>query len=123
MTEPEPQAAAPAPVEPVVEKPFGPAAAAILAGGFASMILGLVTSLSEAFPGVSSAFTFSDEVGALSGKTIITTCVLFVSWGLLTIVLRRSSPPVKPVLLAAGVMLALGALGTFPSFFELFAAE
>ncbi len=119
----EPQATAPAAAEAEAMKPFGPAAAAILAGGFSAMILGLVTSLSEAFPGVASAFTFSDEVGPLSGKTIITTCVLFVSWALLALALRRSNPPLKPVLIAAVVMLALGVLGTFPSFFEIFAAE
>jgi hypothetical protein len=105
------------------EKPFGPAAAAILAGGFASMVLGLVTSLAEGDKGTADALTFSDKVGPLSGKTIITTCVLFASWALLAVVFRRKSPPVRPVLIAAVVMLALGVLGTFPSFFEIFAAD
>jgi hypothetical protein len=105
------------------EKPFGPAAAAILAAGVASLTLGLLTSLAEAFTGVADALTFTDEVGPLSGKTIITICVLFVSWGLLAVVFRRSSPSLKVVLVAFGVMLALGVLGTFPSFFDNFAAE
>ena len=103
------------------EKPFGPAAAAILAGGFGSMVLGLVTSLAEGDKGTADSLTFSDKVGPLSGKVIITTCVFFVAWALLTVVLRRKSPPVKPVLIAATVMLALGVLGTFPSFFDIFA--
>jgi hypothetical protein len=103
------------------EKPFGPAAAALLAAGFGSLVLGIVTSLAEADEGAADALAFSDEVGPLSGKVIISTCAFFATWGILTLILRRRNPPVKPVLIAAGVMLALGVLGTFPTFFEIFA--
>jgi len=36
---------------------------------------------------------------------------------------RRENPNLRPILLAAAVLAALGIVGTFPTFFEAFAPE
>jgi hypothetical protein len=113
--------AAESPVVSEAPKPFGPAAAVILAAGLGSLTLGLLTTLNEASTGVNDALEFDTGVGPLSGKTSITMMVFFFSWAVLSAVLWRRDPRVKPVLIISGVLIALGLLGTFPEFFEQFA--
>ena len=112
------QAAAPAALE---EKPFGPPAAAILAGGIGTFVLGLFTTFGEASTGVHDWLAFNLRVGPLSGKTILATCAFFVSWGILALVLRHKNPAWNTVIWISGVLLALGLLMTFPTFFQAFA--
>jgi cytosine/uracil/thiamine/allantoin permease len=102
-------------------KPFGPAAAVILAAGIGSFALGLLTVLNEASAGVHDALEFDTGVGPLSGKTSVTMMAFFFSWAVLSLILWRRDVRVKPVLWIAGVLIALGLLGTFPEFFEQFA--
>jgi hypothetical protein len=106
-----------------LDRPTGPVAAALLATGIGAFTLGLLTTLSEASTGVHDFLQFDDEVGPLSGKTIIAVIAYFVSWGVLHGVWRRQSPALRPILIAAGVLIALGALGTFPTFFQAFASD
>ena len=103
------------------EQPFGPAAAVILAAGLGTFVLGLLTTLTEASEGVASALQFNDRVGPLSGKTIIAAAVFFGSWAVLATVLHRANPPWRTVVGAAGTLIALGFLMTFPTFFQAFA--
>lgn len=102
-------------------KPFGPAAAAVLAGAIGGFVLGLMTILSEASAGVHDFLEFNTRVGPLSGKTVIAAIAFFVAWGVLVLVLRRKNPAMKTVLWISGVLLALGLLMTFPTFFLAFA--
>jgi hypothetical protein len=75
----------PAPaVEAEAEPPSGPAAALILAGGIAVFCMGLLTTLGEASTGIADALTWSDRVGSLSGKTLITVIVFAIAWALFT---------------------------------------
>jgi hypothetical protein len=104
-------------------RPFGPAAAVMLAAGAGIFILGLLTTLAEANTGIKDALQWNDRVGPLSGKTIIATCVFFFVWAVLTVAMRRSEPPWKVVAYAAGALIALGLLMTFPTFFQAFAPE
>lgn len=104
-------------------RPFGPAAAVMLAAGLGIFILGLLTTLAEASTGVADGLQWNDRVGPLSGKTIIATAVFLGTWALLTAALRRSEPPWKPVVYATGVLVALGLLMTFPTFFQAFAPD
>ncbi len=104
-------------------KPFGPAAAVMLAAGFGIFILGLLTTLAEANTGISDSLQWNDRVGPLSGKTIVATAVFFGGWALLTPALRRSEPPLKTVVYATGALIALGLLMTFPTFFQAFASD
>jgi hypothetical protein len=106
-----------------VERPTGPVAAAVLAVGIGAFVLGLLTTLSEASTGVHDFLEFSDDVGPLSGKTILAVIAYFGSWGILHAVWRRQNPVLRPVLIAAVALVALGILGTFPTFFQAFASD
>jgi len=99
-------------------RPSGPAAAVTLAAGFASFTLGLLSVLTAASASVSDALTLSDRVGNLSGLTTTAAVVFFASWGLLAIAWRHADPPLVRVAAAAGGLIALGVLGTFPPFFN-----
>ena len=112
-----------APVEERQLAPTGPAAAATLAVGVGAFVLGLLTTLAEASTSIHDWLQFNDRVGPLSGKTIIAVIAFFASWGVLAALWRRSSPPLRPVLVAAAVLIVLGLLGTFPIFFQAFASE
>ena len=103
--------------------PFGPAAAIMLAAGFGSFVLGLLTTLAEASTGIKDGLQWNDRVGPLSGKTIIAAAVFFGSWALLGIALRTAEPPWKKVVYATGALIALGLLMTFPTFFQAFASD
>jgi hypothetical protein len=99
-------------------RPSGPAAAVILAAGLASFILGLLSVLTAASTSISNALTLSDRVGDLSGLTTSATVVFFASWGVLAIAWRHADPPLARVTAAAGGLIALGLLGTFPPIFN-----
>ncbi|HLF68914.1 MAG TPA: hypothetical protein VI503_06165 [Gaiellaceae bacterium] len=108
-------------VQEEIQKPSGPAAAVVLASGIGTFVLGLVTTLNEASSGVNDFLRFTDDVGPLSGKTIIATAAFFVAWAILGYLWRGREVAWRPVLIATVVLLALGFLGTFPTFFEAFA--
>jgi hypothetical protein len=102
-------------------KPSGPAAAVLLAAGIGTFVLGLLATLNEASTDVSDFLRFTDDVGPLSGKTIIAALAFFAAWAVLGYLWRERDLVWRPVLIATIVLLALGFLGTFPTFFEAFA--
>jgi len=99
----------------------GWAAAALLAAGIGAFVLGLLTTLNEASTGVHDFLQFNDRVGPLSGKTVIAAIAYFVPLFVLGAVWRGRRLALKPVLVTAIVLLLLGVLGTFPTFFQAFA--
>ena len=104
------------------DKPEGPIAAAILAAGVGGLALGVVTTLVEASKGFKDALNWSNDVGPLSGKTIITVLVWLAAWAVLHLVYRRKQYETRRALTIALVLIGLGVLGTFPTFFQLFGA-
>jgi hypothetical protein len=106
-----------------IEKPTGPVAAAVLATGIGIFVLGVLTTLSEASTGFADFLKWSDDVGPLSGKTILSVVAFFASWGVLHLLWRREGRPLRPILIIAGVLVVLGIVGTFPTFFEAFAPD
>jgi hypothetical protein len=76
--------------------------------------------LSEASTGFADGIVLSDDVGPLSGKTIIAAGVFLASWGVLALLLRRRNPSVRTVLWISALLLAAGVLMTFPTFFQAF---
>jgi hypothetical protein len=102
-------------------KPNGPAAAVLLAAGIGTFVLGLLATLNEASTDVNEFLAFTDDVGPLSGKTVIAAAGFFLAWGILALLWRQRDLAWRPVLIATIVLLALGFLGTFPTFFEAFA--
>jgi hypothetical protein len=103
------------------EPPSGPAAALILAGGIAVFCMGIVTTLGEASMDIADALQWNDRVGPLSGKTLITVIVFAVAWAALTALWRRANPPLRSITIASAVLIVLGLIGTFPTFFQAFA--
>jgi hypothetical protein len=101
----------------------GPAAAALLAAGAGAFTLGLLTTLAAASTDISEGLAFDDGVGPLSGKTILAVGVWLVVWLVLQLTAARRLALTRIVLTAFAVLLILGVLGTFPTFFEAFAAE
>jgi hypothetical protein len=106
-----------------IDRPTGPVAAAVLAAGIGVFVLGLLTTLSEASTDVHDFLEFSDDVGPLSGKTILAVVAYFGSWAVFHVLWRRQNPPLRSILIATAVLIGLGILGTFPTFFQAFASE
>jgi hypothetical protein len=102
------------------DKPEGPIAAAILAGGVGALAMGVVTTLVEASTGFKDALNWNNAVGPLSGKTIVTVLVWLAAWAVLHVVYRRKPYETRRALTIALVLIGLGVLGTFPTFFQAF---
>ena len=103
------------------DRPEGPVAAAIIAGGIGAFALGLFTTLAEISEGFRNFLNFYDPVGPLAGKTAYAIVVWLVSWLVLHLLYRRRQAETRKALVLALVLLALGTLGTFPIFFQTFA--
>ena len=105
------------------DKPFYPVAAAIVAAGVGVLVLGILTTLGEASEGIKTFLEFNAGVGSLSGKTILAVLAWVISWPILNAVYRRKEPSVRTVAWTAGILVGVGFLLTFPTFFQLFAPE
>jgi hypothetical protein len=102
------------------DKPEGPIAAAILGGGVGALTLGVVTTLAEASTGFKNALNWNKDVGPLSGKTIITVLVWLAAWAVLHLIFRGKPYETRRALVIALILIGLGILGTFPTFFQAF---
>lgn len=107
----------------IVDVKTGPAAAAMMAGGIGAAALGLIIPLSEAIPAFKTWLTWDAGVGPLSGKTIVPMILFFMSWLILGLIFRNKNVSVRAALAVSFVGLAIGLLGTFPPFFDLFTAH
>lgn len=106
-----------------IDRATGPVAAALLAAGVGAFTLGLLTTLNEASTGIHDFLELTDGVGPLGGKTTFAVVAYFGSWAALHALWRRESPVLRPILIAAAVLVGLGLLGTFPVFFQAFVSE
>lgn len=104
-------------------KPNGPVAAVMLATGIGTLVLGILTVLSEASEGIHEFLEFSERVGPLSGKTIFAAIAFAVSWGGLHLALRDREVEWRPLTIALVALVAIGLVLTFPPFFQLFKSE
>ncbi len=105
------------------DKPFGPVAAVFLAAGIGALVLGILTTISEASADFASALQWSDAVGPLAGKTILAVTAFVLSWVVLTALLRGKDPTPRTVFLWAGILVVAGLVLTFPTFFQTFAPK
>jgi hypothetical protein len=105
------------------DKPEGPIAAAIIAGGVGAAALGVFTTLAEASADIKEWLDWNADVGPLSGKTIMAVIVWLVAWAVLHVVYRGKPYETRRAFTIAVVLIGLGVLGTFPTFFQAFAAE
>lgn len=100
----------------------GPAAAALLAAGFGAFVLGLLTTLAELSETIKDALVITEPVGPLSGKTSYAVAAWLIAWIVLHVTAGRRLKLTSGVVALAVVLVGLGLLGTFPLFFQLFAA-
>ena len=106
-----------------LDRPNGPVAAVLLATGIGSLVLAILVVWAEASESFKDSLAYSDRVGPLSGKTIWAVVAFVVSWAALHVLLRRRDVNLRAVWLITLALLALGLLGTFSPFFELFAPD
>src|SRR4029450_3663559 len=98
----------------------GIAAAALLAAGTGAFVLGVLTTLAEASTGTADFLQFNDRVGPLSGKTIIAAIAYFGALLVFGLLFRARPLSLRALPPAPRVLLPLGLLGTFPTFFQAF---
>jgi hypothetical protein len=104
-------------------KPNGPAVAVMLAAGIGAVVLGILTTLSEASEGMADFLEFSERVGPLSGKTDLAATAFLLSWAGLHAALRKRDIAWKPVIIATIVLFTIAVVMTYPPFFQLFKSE
>jgi hypothetical protein len=110
-------------------KPNGPVAAAFIAAGVGSFVMGLFVVLNEISPEISDFLRWDENyglgsgVGPLSGKAGMAIIAFVVSWVILHFAMRRREVSWGGALTASLILVALGFLLTFPPVFLLFASE
>jgi hypothetical protein len=116
-------------------KPNGPVAAAFLAAGVASLVLGIGVVLNEASPTIKDAigidfntflrfdqnYGLGSGVGPLSGKVALAVIAFAVSWIVFHVWLRGKEVNFRRFFVASLILVALGFALTFPPIFLLFA--
>ena len=104
------------------DKPNGPVAAALLAGGIGSALLGVVTFANMVDP--TSAFSawlvWYPPVGSLSGKTDLAIIAFLLAWVVLGLLWRQRELPFGRIAAISFILLAVGLIGTFPPVWQLF---
>lgn len=101
----------------------GPPAASLIAAGIGAVVLGLFITLAEASTGIKDFLQWNDRVGPLSGKTILAVIAYFGSFLILGLVWRGKAFSLRSILLAAGILVLIGLLFTFPPIFQVFASK
>lgn len=105
------------------DRPDGPGGAAMIAAGVGIFTLGLLTTLAVVSPSVKSFllwWEWGQGVGPLAGKTTIAVLVWLVVWLVLDRMWRKKDVVLKTAFYIGLALGVLGAIGTFPPFFELF---
>jgi hypothetical protein len=107
-------------------KPNGPVAAAFIAAGIGSLVMGIFVVLNDVSTDINNFLKFDKNyglgsgVGPLSGKAILAIVAFFASWLVLHLVFRGKELPFNQVLAISLVLVAGGFLLTFPPVFEIF---
>ena len=108
----------------LVDKPDGPGAAMMISAGIGIFVLGLLTVLAEASTGAKdflADWEWGQGVGPLAGKTTIASLAYVVSLVVLWVLWRSKDVDLKKSFFIGVGLGVLGAVGTFPTFFQAFA--
>jgi hypothetical protein len=97
--------------------PAGQAAAAFVAAGIGCFALGVFTTLAEISAPVKSFLNWTDPTGPLSGKTGMAVLAWLIAWGILHFAWKDRTTGFGAKFVACLILIALGAVGTFPPFF------
>ena len=106
-----------------VERPEGPVAAALIAGGVGCAAVGALTVLAEASATAKDWLDWNADVGALSGTTTMAVLIWLVAWVGLHFASRTRPVELRTACIITLGLVAVGAVGTFPMFFQAFASE
>ena len=98
--------------------PNGAGAAATLAAGVGSAVLGALTLAGDKSPAIRNALIFYRPTGALSGVSTVTIAVWFAAWLLLHFLWSKKDVNIRKVVTVAFVLLAASLLLTFPPFID-----
>ncbi|MFE9446139.1 hypothetical protein ACFYO2_46225 [Streptomyces sp. NPDC006602] len=101
----------------------GSAAAALLACGVASTVLGAAVVASDANLAAKEWFTLHEGVGPLAGKTTLATVAYLLSWLVLHVALRRRTVRGRTTVIATAALVTVGLLFTFPPIYQIWAIE
>ena len=107
------------------DRPDGPGAAMVVSAGIAIFVLGFLTVLAEASAGANTwlmSWQWGRGVGTLAGKSTIASLVYVGSLALLWTLWRNKDVNIKTAFYVGLTLGILGAIGTFPKFFQMFAA-
>lgn len=104
-------------------KTNGTPLSALLSSGIAVFILGVLTTGAVISVDLKNALALDKGVGPLAGKTTYTVVAYALSWVLSYFAMRGKDYRPRPFFIATFVLIALGFLGTFPIFFDLFAPK
>ena len=108
-------------------KPNGPVAAAFLAAGIGSLVLGIFVVLNEVSEDISAFLRFDANyglgsgVGPLSGKVALAVIAYLLSWVILHLVLRGKEVNFRNAFIVSLVLVGIGIALTFPPIFLAFA--
>ncbi len=102
------------------KKPNGIAAAAMIAGGIGSLMIGLLTTGSVIVSGLKDLLNFWSPAGSLTGKTAISILVWLISWAILNSLWRDRDYDIRKALTITLALVGVGLLLTFPPIFEAF---
>jgi cytochrome bd-type quinol oxidase subunit 2 len=92
----------------------GSGAAAILAAGIGSFVLGLTAALADKIPSLKSAMIFYKPTGPLSGVTTVAIIVWFAAWAVLDTRWKKREVALGRINAIALVLVVLALLLTFP---------
>ena len=98
----------------------------LISAGVGIFVLGLFTVLAEASPGIKTwlqGFEMDLGVGPLAGKVATGTIAYFVSLAGLWALWRDKDVDLRRAFTIGCILGALGALMTFPTFFQIFTVE
>ncbi len=99
----------------------GPGAAAMVAAGIGTLVIGLATSLAEASAGLGKALAWYGPTGPLSGKTGAGVIAWLLAWIVLHAAWKNKNVELGRAFRWTLALVALGFLLTFPPVFEIFA--
>jgi fluoride ion exporter CrcB/FEX len=106
------------------DKPDGPAAAMMISAGIGIFVLGFLTVLAEASKSAKTwmqKWEWGQGVGPLAGKTTLASLAYIVSLIVLWSLWRSKNVNVKTAFYIGRALGILGAIGTYPTFFQAFA--
>jgi hypothetical protein len=100
-------------------KPNGPVAAALLAGGIGSAVLGLLTFGAEASEVIKNLLNWYKPVGPLMGKSSMGIIIFVLSWVILNSLWKGKETNFNRIATIALALVVVGLIFTFPPVWSL----